>query len=384
MKTISDETENDTPESKVYGSIKLRLTVVGIVIDILLLVLWGFTPLSRFCVNYIEYRFENPYLQFVIFMMLCGGSFFVIGTFLSWYSSFIIEHEFHLSNQTALQWIVEQIKSTVLSVVIALPLGLLFFALIRRFENSWWLFFAAAIFLVSVVLARIAPSVIFPLFYKFTPLAEGEVRTGIESLLAKEKLSCRGIYSFNMSKNTRKANAAFAGIGKSRRIILSDTLLESFTPAEIETIFAHELGHLRGGHILKSILLNGAVIFGSFFICGKIYAAVILDMGFIHAYDIAALPVFAFFLSILGIIIMPVSNAFSRRLEREADNYAIIASQNPSAFITALDKLALINNAERNPPVVAEFLFHSHPSIAKRIQQARRGIERISASPVSE
>jgi STE24 endopeptidase len=196
-------------------------------------------------------------------------------------------------------------------------------------------------------------------------------------------LLCRGIFSFNLSKSTRKANAAFAGIGKSRRIILSDTLLESFSPAEIETIFAHELGHLRGGHITRSIILNGLVIFGSFFICGKLYAMTILNMGFIHAYDIAALPVFAFFLSILGLVIMPISNVYSRHLERAADEYAIAHSQNPEAFISALNKLAKVNNAERTPFPAAEFLFHSHPSIAKRIERARKGIGAINASSVS-
>ena len=357
-------------EAKVYSAIKLRLSVAGIAANFILLALFAFTPLSRLIVNEIEFRFADPYAQFGLFVLAAGVVFSAVDLLFDFYGGYYIEHLFSLSNQTLMKWGIERAKSALVGAVIGVPLLFLFYFLIRTLGANWWWVFACAVFALSVLLARVAPVLIFPLFYKFTPLAEGEVFERVVTLLKREGVAFKGIYSFNMSKNTKKANAALAGFGGSRRILLSDTLLETFTPAEIEVVFAHELGHFRRKHIPKNVAISGAIIFLSFFLCGLIYESTLFSLGYIELYDIAALPALLLYLSAFGFLMMPATNAVSRAFEREADRYALEKTGMSAEFIAAMEKLAVRNLADKEPRPLAEFLFYSHPSLSKRIAAA--------------
>lgn len=361
----------DSPRAKIYSSIKLRLSIVGMALEAALLIIWAFSPLSRELVNYIEFLYFSPWIQFFLFFLILGSSFSILGLLLDYYGGYVIEHEFGLSTQSFGKWLFEHTKSLLISALISIPLGFLFFFLVRTCGSYTYLIFATVLFFFSVLLARVAPVVLFPLFYKFVALPDGEVRNRLSSLLDREKIAFRGIFSFNMSKNTRKANAAMAGIGKSRRIILSDTLLESFTPEEVESVFAHEVGHYRHKHIPLLVCVNGILIYLSFFLCGLLYSRTISLMGFLSESDIAALPILILYLSAFGLAVMPLSNMLSRRCERQADAYAIESTKNPEAFISAMERLASMNLSEKQPHPLVEFFFHGHPSIAKRIAFAR-------------
>ena len=370
----------DSPKAKIYSSIKLRLSLIGMALEAALLLVWAFSPLSRELVNYIEFLYFSPWIQFFLFFLVLGASFSILGLLLDYYGGYVIEHAFGLSTQTLGKWFFEHMKSLLISALISIPLGFLFFFLVRSCGSYTYLIFATVLFFFSVVIARVAPVVLFPLFYKFVALPDGEVRNRLSSLLEREKIAFKGIFSFNMSKNTRKANAAMAGIGKSRRIILSDTLLESFTPAEIESVFAHEVGHYRHRHIPLLVCVNGILIYLSFFLCGLLYSRTISLMGFLGESDIAALPILILYLSAFGLAVMPLSNMLSRRCERQADAYAIESTKNPEAFISAMERLASMNLSEKQPHPLVEFFFHGHPSIAKRIAFART---RITSSRVA-
>jgi STE24 endopeptidase len=364
--------EKDSAEAKVYSRLKVGLSILDMAVNFLLLIIFAFTGVSRSLVNYIDFYFYDPYIQFILFSLVAGGVFFAVDLMFGWYGGYFIEHEFALSKQTLTAWLRETLKSSALSLLIAFPLLLVFFFLIRTLEGNWWWVFALVMILFSVLIARIAPTLIFPLFYRFVPLTEGEVHERITALLQKENISFSGIYTFNMSKNTRKANAGFAGIGRSRRIILSDTLLNEFSSREIEVIFAHELGHYRGRHILKNVIFGSLVIMLSFALCGSVYSATITRMGFLHLHDIAALPILLFYLSVFSLLIMPVTNFISRGFEREADAYAIESTQDAEAFISSMRTLSSINLSDSDPHPLVEFLFHGHPSIRKRIDFARK------------
>jgi STE24 endopeptidase len=249
-----------------------------------------------------------------------------------------------------------------------------FYVFLKLTGWLWWLWFSLFIFFISVFLARIAPVIIFPIFYKFKELESDEIRERITALLEGQGISIKGIYSFNLSKDTKKANAGFTGIGRSKRIILSDTLIGQFTPDEIAVVFAHEMGHYRKRHIVKSIVLGSASIFVSFFLCGELYRLTLAVMGYGHVYDIAAIPVLFLYLSLFSLVTMPLSNALSRRYEREADRYALEATRDRDSFISAMEKLADMNLADRDPNPVTEFMFYSHPSIKKRIAFARNHV----------
>jgi STE24 endopeptidase len=185
-------------------------------------------------------------------------------------------------------------------------------------------------------------------------------------------MSVKGLFVFDLSKNTKKANAAFTGIGKSKRIILGDTLIANFTDDEIETVFAHELGHHKLKHIWVMLLAGAINSFLGLFVAAELYRASLSWFGFSSLDQLAALPLLSLWLGAYSLVAGPLSNMLSRSHERAADRYAVSMSGNKEAFTNALRKLAAINLADTSPHPLVEFLFHSHPSIEKRIRAVER------------
>jgi STE24 endopeptidase len=365
------ETSDQVPRDRKYNAIKLRLTLAGMAVDLVLISIWAFSGVSAAAIKVISRHVVNDYLAFLVFMAAAGIIYSVIDFPLGFYGGFVIEHRFGLSNQTLKAWFAERAKSAGVGACIGTPVTLAFYFFLKAAGTLWWLYFGAFVFFISVILARIAPVVIYPIFYKFREIDSEEIRDAITLLLKQEGVRFRGIYSFDMSKDTKKANAGFTGMGKSKRIILSDTLVENFTTAEIRSVFAHELGHYRRRHILKGIILSTVVIFCSLFLCGEAYRLTLAYFGFGHVYDIAAVPILFFYLALAGLVMMPLSNAVSRRHEREADRFALELTGDVDSFVSTMNKLADMNLADRQPNPVEEFLFYSHPSIRKRIAFAQ-------------
>ena len=183
-----------------------------------------------------------------------------------------------------------------------------------------------------------------------------------------------GIFSFDLSKNTRKANAAFTGLGRSRRIILGDTLVKNFSVEEIETVFAHELGHYRFGHIRSGIVTGTISTFAGLFVAARLYEASAAALGFPSPTDLAALPLLAIWLSVFGLVTSPIANMISRRHEKQADAYAVRTTGKRDAFASALRKLSDMNLADPAPHPFVVFMFYSHPPVTKRIQALGTGI----------
>ncbi|OHD69541.1 MAG: hypothetical protein A2W19_00595 [Spirochaetes bacterium RBG_16_49_21] len=363
---------------KAYNRIKLRLSMADIAINLILLLLWAFSCISAAAVDRIGRYITNDYIAFLAFVTSAGIIYSVISFPLDFYGGYVLEHRFNLSNQTFRAWIADKAKSAGVGACIGVPVMLAFYFFLKTTGALWWVYFSVFAFFISVFLARIAPVVIYPIFYKFKEIESDEVRKAIMGLLEKQGIAIKGIYSFNMSKDTKKANAGFTGLGKSKRIILSDTLIEKFTPAEIGAVFAHEMGHYRRRHILKGIVMSTVIIFISFFLCGESYRLTLALYGYTQVYDIAALPILFFYLALFGLLITPLSNAVSRRYERAADRYALEVTGDSGAFISAMNKLADLNLADREPNPVTEFLFYSHPSIKKRIAFARDRADSIA------
>ena len=250
---------------------------------------------------------------------------------------------------------------------------ILFFCL-GNFGAAWWLPVGIALTLISVVLVRVAPVLIMPVFYRFTPLVDGTLKEKIVRLCESAGVHVEGVFSFDLSKNTRKANAAFTGIGRSRRIILGDTLVNSFSEDEIETVFAHELGHYRFGHIRTGILTGTASTFAGLYIASRLYGWSAAALHFSSTTDLGALPLLAIWLSLFGLLTSPVGNMISRHHERQADAYAVRTTGKRDAFVAALRKLADMNLADPEPHPLVEFMFYSHPPIAKRIRALEHGL----------
>lgn len=353
--------------SKKYNNIKLAIGITETVLVFILTFLFVYSGYSRKLSDILYSYSDSGYLVLILFTVITGAIASVIFFPLNFYSSYILEHKYKLSNQTLLKYFFENLKSTLVSGVIGIPILLLFYFILNEFGDYWWLVFAIAMFFISVILSQIFPILIFPIFYKVKPIEDEELKERIRKLAAEAGLKVQNVYSFDMSKNTKKANAAFTGLGKTKRIILGDTLLSSYSKDEIETVIAHELGHYKKKHIIKNIIFGTANSFIMFFVISVLYKASLSWFGFSSITEIAALPLLTLWAMLIGLIQTPIGNMLSRKFEYEADQYAIEATNKPLSFIQTLNKLTEQNLGDKEPHPFVEWFFYSHPSIKKRI-----------------
>jgi STE24 endopeptidase len=365
---ISALSENTTSDAKRYARIRLQLSLIGAAVYFLFSIVLLASGATRVLEETVRQYAANDYVVLLAFTAALGLAETILTLPLQYYSGFYLEHKYNLSNQTRWRWMWEGLKGLLVSLPIVTPLILAFFYCLRSFGALWWLPVGLLSFLVSVILARLAPVLIFPLFYKFKPLPNSELRSKILALCRSVGMSVQGVFVFDMSKNTKKANAAFAGIGKSKRIILGDTLVANFRDDEIETVFAHELGHYKLRHIAVMMALGTLSSFLGLYLTAVLYEASLAWFGFTSIAQIAALPLLTLWLAVYSLVTAPLMNSVSRSHERAADRFAIRLTGNAEAFENALRKLATINLADVSPHPVVEFLFHSHPSIEKRIR----------------
>ena len=360
--------ENTAADARKYARIKLKLGLAGTAVFFVLSIVLLASGATRLVEEVVRRVVSNEYLVVLGFAAVLGVLEAVVTVPLQYYSGFHLEHKYNLSSQTLGAWMWEGAKGLLVSIPIITPLLLAFYYCLNTFGSLWWIPVGVLLFFFSVILARLAPVLIFPLFFKFRPLPDGELNAKILQLCEKVGMPVRGVFMFDMSKNTKKANAALTGIGKSRRIILGDTLVANFTDDEIETVFAHELGHYKLRHITLMMILGTISSFLGLYLTAVLYEQSLGWFGFTSLNQIAALPLLAVWLAVYSFVTTPMTNAVSRAHEFAADRFAVRLTGNAEAFVNALRKLASINLAEISPPALVEFLFHSHPSIEKRIR----------------
>jgi STE24 endopeptidase len=290
---------------------------------------------------------------------------------LDFWSGYRLEHQFELSNQTFFGWLKDWLKGLGLSLALGLAGVELIYWLLRRLPETWWLVGAAAFTAFFILLAQLAPVLLFPLFFKFEPLRDGELRERLLRLSERVGARVRGVFLWKLSAKSKKANAALMGWGRTRRIILADTLLEKHGVDEVEVVLAHELAHHVHHDIWKGTALQTALTFAGFYAVHRALLAWSEPLGFRGIADFANLPLLLLVSATVSLLALPLGNAFSRHLERQADRFALRLTENRNAFIGAMEKLAEQNLAERRPHPWIEFIFHSHPSVDKRIAFAR-------------
>lgn len=354
-------------DAKKYNNLKLSIGIgKGVVTFVLILFFVSFgysTDLQEFLSNY----FENNYLLLIAFTAITGIGMSILFFPVKYYTEYYIEHKFKLSNQTISKWLWEDFKGLLVGILIGLPILLIFYFSLNSFAELWWLPFSIIMFIISVVLAKFLPIVILPLFYKITPLENDELKEKILNLTKNIGMKVDNIFSFDMSKNTKKANAAFTGLGKTKKILLGDTLLDNYSEDEIETVIAHELGHYKFRHIVKNILISTLFSFLTFFLMATLYDISLGWFGFSVRTQISALPLLSLWAMLIGLVLSPVSNIVSRKFEYQADKYAVESTNKKEAFIETLNKLTKQNLGDENPHPVIEWFFYSHPSVKKRI-----------------
>jgi STE24 endopeptidase len=361
----------DTPEARRYNRIRRRLgiadTVIGLVLLVVLLAT-GWTALLRD----IAYDATRQHYSLAVFlylvMVLLAGKLLTLPLDLY---SFRLEHRFQLSNQKFGAWAWDEVKGWLVGLVLAGIVVELVYWVMRNWQEHWWLI-AWVVFLALLVLfAQIAPVVLFPLFYKFQPLGNDALKRRLVALGERAGTHVRGVYEWKLSEKSKKANAALTGLGRTRRIILADTLLSNYSEDEIEAVLAHELGHHVHRHIPKSIALEAVITFAGFWTADQVLRYFVEHRGtFQGMADFANLPLLALVSTVLSFVLMPALNAYSRQKEREADRYAFRSIAAIGPFVSSMNKLADQNLAERSPSRWVEWFFHSHPAISKRIAAA--------------
>ncbi|MBI4356077.1 MAG: M48 family metallopeptidase [Candidatus Omnitrophica bacterium] len=287
-----------------------------------------------------------------------------------WYGGWVLERRFGLSTQTWGAWAVRELKGLLVGGVVWLMVMEGLYAILLTAGRWWWAWAAAGWFLVTVVLTRLMPTVLLPIFYKTQPLADAALQRRLEGLLARLGLPVMPIYTVALSQETKKANAALAGLGRSRRILLGDTLVAHYTPEEIEVVLAHELGHHRLAHLRWHLITGAASALAGFWLVDRWWGSLAPAVGARAVTDIAAFPLMGLLLFGLSLVLLPVDNGVSRHFEFQADDFALTLTRLVDPFISAMQKLAQQNLAEMHPPGWIEWLLYDHPSIARRIRAA--------------
>ena len=357
----------DPKKAKQYAHLKLAGSLLNTILYLMFTLAILYTGFSKNLAQYISTITANDYQKLLLFFAALGIAQSIIGFPIKYSIGFNMEHRYGLSDQSFKSWIWHGFKGLVVSLIIGAPLLLLFYFFLRKFGQMWWIPTGLFLFGFSVLLGRLAPTLIFPLFYKFVPLDTGELAEKIKAMAENVGMKLSGVYSFNLSKTTKKANAAFAGFGKSKRVLLGDTLLDLMTDNEILTVLAHELGHYRLKHVPKLIVAGMITTFFGLYIAAELYSTTLHYFGFSSIIDIGALPLLSLWLMAYSFLTNPLTNILSREFERQADIYALDISNDPEAFKSALTRLANLNLADIEPHPIIEFIFHSHPAISKRL-----------------
>lgn len=367
----------DTPDARGYNRAKRWLKAIDTVLVLgfllgLLATGWNIT-LRDLCVRVAG---EHYVLQLFLYGFFLATLSKLLTTAVDFYG-FRLEHRYQLSVQSAGDWAKDALKVWLIRFVLVIILAEITYALIRISPLHWWII-AWVLFVVAyVVFAQIAPLVLFPLFYKFVPLENEELKQRLLRLNARAGTRVHGVYEWKLSEKSKKANAALAGLGNTRRILLSDTLLKEHDNDEIEAMLAHELGHHVHGHILKRVLMRTALGFASFWSAHWVldYAAQRSHM-FQTLSDFAGLPLLALVSTVVSILLAPAWNAYSRFHERQADLYCWKSLASVTPFITAMEKMSVQNLGERSPSRLVEVVFHDHPAVSRRIAAAELWAER--------
>ena len=289
----------------------------------------------------------------------------------AYYQGYLLEHRYGLSTQTIAHWMSDYAKGIALGLVLGAAGASVVFTTLRNAPGQWW-WMSAAIFAVATIgLAQLAPVVLLPIFYKFRPLDRPALVDRLMTLAARARTDVVGVFEWVLSSHTRKANAALAGMGKTRRILLSDTLLADYSEDEIEVILAHELAHHVHRDLWRGIAVQALSLLAGFFVADVVLRAMADTLGLRGLSDPAGLPLLMLFGGVWSFALMPVANALSRAQERAADRYALTTTRNVDAFVTAMKRLSQQNLAEEYPSPLVRWLFYSHPPIRERIDAAR-------------
>ena len=354
-------------QAKQYAAIRHRLLVVRLLLASVFWLVFLFTGLSE----KLAHLWDAPLLAVVAaYVLIALAVYATLLAPLSYYGGFVLPHRYGLSCQSLKSWLVDLAKAGVLGLLLRLAFVVVVYWLLDHFKDTWWLLAAALAILVMVVLTMLVPVLIIPIFFKLRPLQDEDLASRLSTLMRRAGYQSQGISVIDLSSKTSAGNAMLAGMGKTRRIILGDTILDQYTPEEIEVVAAHELGHHRHRHFIRLFAVHSALTVLGLYLADLALKQAVPWLGLDAISDVAAFPVLVLTLGALSLLVGPLTNAYSRRLERAADDYAISLTSAPDAFVDLMTRLTNQNLADATPPRWAEVMLYDHPPYWKRVARA--------------
>lgn len=359
-------------QAREYARIGRYLSLAEMVAAAVLLALLVFAGFSERLAG----SFSLPVIPAVIiYFLILVAAYRIITAPISYYSGYVLPRHYGLLKQSLSGWLGDLVKAGALMLVLGIAIVAIVYWLIIVQPQLWWLFSWAFLVFISIVMSVLAPVLLVPLFFKMKPLADSELRERLEKLVKRAGVKIGGIYTIEFSSKSTTANAALMGMGRTRRIVLSDTLLSQYSTSEIEVIMAHEMAHNRHRDMLRFSVFYSAILLVNLYAAGIILDAVIEPLGFSGLSDVSALPLLVLVFTVVNLLLSPITTSYGRRLEMEADGYALELTSDPTAFISAIARLTDQNLAEAEPNRWVELLFHDHPSYRSRLAHARRFAE---------
>jgi STE24 endopeptidase len=360
-------------QAKVYSRLRRRVGICELLLAPVYLLLWIGTGAAADLSTLVSAIAPGSWpVAVLVVAAAISLPWFLVTLPTSYYTGFHLPHRFGQSTQTLTAWVTDGAKALAVGACVGVPVLLGLYGILRAWPEAWWIVATIAYLGFTVLLSILAPIVLMPLFNRFRPLGEdrADLVERLIRLSAAAGRRVRGVYTFDMSRRTRSANAALVGLGRTRRIILGDTLLDEFPPQEIEAVLAHELGHHVHGDIPLGVGAAAGVMLVNLWVVDAVLAAAVASGALSSAADPAGLPYVLLVLAVLGLLTAPLQNAYSRWRERKADAFSLQLTRQPQAFADAMTRLANQNLADANPPRWAVVLFGTHPPLEERIRRA--------------
>ena len=362
-----------------YTVASSRFSIFEVVYDSAVLAFFLFSGLLPWIFRELEVFVGEGVAAQSLILLVIGWLVDLPGWLTDWWHTFYLEEKFGFNKSTQRLWLADKLKGLLIGAVLMFPLMCLLLVLVR--VPLWWVWGFVCVFAFQVLLMVLYPMWIMPLFNKFTPLADGELKDRLMSLAQRTGFAAKTILVMDGSKRSAHSNAFFTGIGKSRRVVLFDTLIEQLTPEELEAVLAHEIGHYKLGHIKKMLCAGSVLTFAAFAIIGWLAGSGWFVTSFGFSFDPHRLaPVFLLFSLLSGVAsfwFTPLSSMFSRRHEYQADAFALRAMQNnPEPLISALRKLHTKNLGNLVPHPIYSAFHYSHPTLAERENALREGAKK--------
>jgi STE24 endopeptidase len=370
----------DDGRARRYHRRQFALTLVDLALGVSLLAWWSWSGAAARLAALLEARLGAPSAVVAVMALAVGASQILLTFPLDVVAGFLLPRRAGLLTQRFGSWLGDRAKALLIGGGLGLVAIEIIYGLLRWSPDRWWLWASGALAAGLVLLAAALPRWLIPLFYKLTPLDDALLRDRILALAARMSVRAAAVVVADFSRKGRTANAAVVGLGRTRRILVSDTLLREFPVEEVEVVLAHELGHHARRHIAQGLVIQSLLLVTALWVADQTLRASAAALGLTGPSDPAGLPLLALVLSALGLLTTPVVAAWSRRLEREADRVALDVSGAPDAFVAAMERLGQLNFAERRPGRLRELLFATHPSIDARIAVGRAAAARLAAA----